>query len=252
MLVHLLNNAVKFTPEGGQISLHVTGDHDQEVVHFVVQDTGIGIATGDMAQLFKPFVQIDSRLSRLYEGAGLGLAIVARLTELHGGSIAVDSVEGKGSRFTLSLPWRPHSTAEDYSQGLDWAASRALPSEQAPLILLAEDNEATITMLQEYLQFQGYQVVVAHDGAEAIEQARKTHPALIVMDMQMPMLDGLEATRHIRTASDIADIPIILMTALTMPGDRERCLGAGASAYLSKPVSLRTLTRTIEQQLTRQ
>ena len=106
ILVNLLSNAVKFTPEGGEIGLQVLGDVEQQIVHFIVWDTGIGIAQENIGRLFQPFVQLDSSLSRQYAGTGLGLALVRRLAELHGGSVSVESEVGKGSRFTVSLPWR--------------------------------------------------------------------------------------------------------------------------------------------------
>jgi CheY-like chemotaxis protein len=118
-----------------------------------------------------------------------------------------------------------------------------------PVVLLAEDSEANITTVYDYLGARGYQVIVARNGAEAIARAREARPAIVLMDVQMPGMDGLEATRRIRAVDDLADVPIIALTALAMPGDRERCLAAGADEYLSKPVSLRSLARLIEAQL---
>jgi CheY-like chemotaxis protein len=119
----------------------------------------------------------------------------------------------------------------------------------SPVILLVEDNEANITTLFDYLRAKGYQIVVARDGAEALAHAREVRPALILMDIQLPGMDGLEATRHIRAEAALAMVPIIALTALVMPGDRERCFAAGANAYLSKPVRLRDLHMAIEAQL---
>ena len=118
--------------------------------------------------------------------------------------------------------------------------------------MLAEDSETNINTVSEYLAIKGYQVVVARNGAEAIERARETRPAVIVMDIQMPGMDGLEATRRIRADADLKKIPIIAMTALTMPGDRERCLEAGANEYVGKPISLKDLVRMIEEQCSKQ
>jgi CheY-like chemotaxis protein len=118
--------------------------------------------------------------------------------------------------------------------------------------LLAEDSEANINTVFEYLTIKGYQVVVARNGAEALERARETRPAVIVMDIQMPGMDGLEATRRVRADADLAKIPIIAMTALTMPGDRERCLEAGVNEYVGKPVSLKDLVRMIEEHCSKQ
>ena len=117
----------------------------------------------------------------------------------------------------------------------------------SPLLLLAEDNEANIKTLADYLEVKGYRVVVARTGVEAIKLARKVTPDMIVMDIQMPELDGLEATRRIRADAELMHIPIIAVTALAMPGDRERCLAAGANAYLSKPISLKALVSVLAE-----
>jgi len=253
ILVNLLANAVKFTPDGGAIGLEVLGDPVQQVVRFTVWDTGIGIAPEDRARLFQPFVQLDSRLARECIGTGLGLTLVYRMTEMHGGRVSVESAVGVGSHFTVALPW--HTAVE--AGGVHGIAEpdKEIPEQVAtavpPTILLAEGNEANITMLSEYLRIKGCYVVVARNGGEAIAQAHKVCPDLIVMDIRMPGMDGLEATRRIRADTDLADIPIIALTALAMPGDRERCLAAGANDYLSKPVRLQDLIATIAAHLHR-
>ena len=121
------------------------------------------------------------------------------------------------------------------------------PGREPPLVLLAEDNEAGSIALSDYLVAQGYEVIVALDGLEAVESARQNRPDIVLMDVQMPVLDGLEATRRIRSNPDLAEIPIIAMTALAMPGDRERCLAAGATDYISKPVDLSELLDLLER-----
>ncbi len=264
ILVNLLSNAVKFTPEKGQIGLDV--HTDEQMLSFTIWDTGIGIAPDDLQRLFQPFVQVDSSLSRMYEGTGLGLALVAELTQLHGGLVAVESEVGKGSRFTVSLPLR--AEPEDEQERTQAGAAVGVPSPAnvplladehepdlgrwgavAATILLAEDNQTNIDTLLDYLQMRNYRIVLARNGHEALEMARQLRPALILMDIQMPVMDGLEAMRHIRADSSLAHIPIIALTGLAMSGDRERCLQAGANDYLSKPVSLRELVRAIERQL---
>ena len=253
ILINLLTNAVKFTPEGGEIGLAVRGDREKQLVHLTVWDTGIGIAEEEMKRLFQPFVQLDSSLSRKYTGTGLGLVLVRRLVEMHGGSVAVESQEGKGSRFTVSLPWQEETApARPGSQGprsADEPASLGTTSAQ-PLILLAEDDELNVSVISDYLVVKGYRVIVASNGIEAIELTRKRKPSLILMDIQMPEVDGLETIRRLRADVDldVAATPIVALTALAMPGDQERCLEAGANAYQSKPVSLRDLVRTIEAQ----
>jgi PAS domain S-box-containing protein len=256
ILVNLLTNACKFTSEGGSVGLEVVGDVEAQVVRLAVWDTGIGIAAQDLERLFQPFVQLDSSLSRRYAGTGLGLALVQRLTELHGGGIIVESELGKGSKFTVSLPWRKveseTAAAERAMDGASRARQRTGKSAKgsSPLILLAEDNEDNITTVLDYLEEKAYRVIVARNGLEAIRRVRQDRPDVILMDIQMPELDGLEAIKRIRAGGKtMSEIPIIALTALAMPGDRERCLEAGASVYLSKPVSLRGLAEAVEIQL---
>ena len=379
VLVNLLSNAVKFTPEGGKVGLEVEANPDSEILQFRVIDTGIGIAPENIDKLFKPFVQLDSSLSRRYAGTGLGLALVRRIAELHGGSVCLESEIGKGSQFTITLPWReaakkilseteqaelqlpsihqalivedsdaaakhvarylgelgsaafihpqgegaveealrlnpevivldlllpnlsgwevlaqlkaePHTRnipvlvisvmdersralalgASEYllkpisRKQLQLALSKILSTEpkaagntalvvmpeqerELPLILLAEDNESNIATMMDYLEIQGYQVSLARNGIEAVQLAKQQKPDLILMDIQMPEMDGLEATRRIRTEADLNTIPIVAITALAMPGDREKCLAAGATDYLTKPVSLKKLASIISQ-----
>jgi CheY-like chemotaxis protein len=150
-------------------------------------------------------------------------------------------------------------TREDLRRALRAAGLGDAPATAAPApaaatgarVLLAEDNETSIEVMAEYLEHRGYHLVVARNGREAVERAMDTGPDIIVMDIQMPELDGLEATRRLRTVPHLAETPIIALTALAMPGDRERCLAAGASEYLTKPVSLRQLSATIDQLLQR-
>lgn len=381
VLINLLSNAVKFTPESGEVHLEVKGDSDGEILQFSVTDTGIGIASENMERLFKPFVQLDSSLSRRYAGTGLGLALVRRIVELHGGSVSLLSEIGKGSRFTVTLPWHeidsininaretektqwqlpniqqalivedseitakqvarylgeigtettihplgegsvdaalqfkpdiiildlllPNisglevlsqlkanpatkeipvlviSVVDERERALSLGASAYLlkplsrqefqlalsqifsqspqlsdrtalvvtspTAQKFPLILLAEDNESNISTMMDYLQIHGYQVNLARNGLEAVEMAKKQKPDLILMDIQMPEMDGLEATRWIRKEPNLVKIPIIALTALAMPGDREKCVIAGANEYLTKPIGLKNLMKIITQ-----
>lgn len=383
VLINLLSNAVKFTPEGGEVSIKVEVEPANEIVEFSVIDNGIGIASEDIHKLFKPFVQLDSSLSRSYSGTGLGLALVRRIVELHGGSVKLESQVGRGSRFSVSIPWKeqnlpieslpttgifcnisppnlyhalivedshpaahqiarylwelgavpiihpqgegtveqvvklkpdviildlllPHlsgwdvlaqlkadsrtqnipvliiSVVDERSRALTMGAgeylvkpisrqqfyaslNRILPNVDSfrpetglfatydklapPLILLAEDNEANISTVLDYLEVQGYRVILARNGIEAVQMAKTQKPDLILMDIQMPEMDGLEATRQIRFDGDTATIPIIAITSLAMPGDREKCLVAGVNEYLTKPVSLKNLMGAIAQYL---
>jgi signal transduction histidine kinase/CheY-like chemotaxis protein len=256
-LVNLLTNAVKFTPEGGQVTLEIHANEEEDLVQLSVIDTGMGISEQDLKQLFQPFVQVDSSLNRQFEGTGLGLVLVERLTDLHGGSVHVESDVGTGSRFTINLPWGQKLIAqlELIESGGKLEPKAQTPRASAPLeetsgegvVLLAEDNAANILTIGEYLEGHGYEVVKAHDGVEAIEKAQETNPQIILMDIQMPALDGLEAIRRLRVDPRFDSTPIIALTALAMPGDRERCLEAGASEYMSKPLSLKRLVKTINR-----
>ncbi len=377
VLVNLLTNAVKFTPEGGRIGLTVAEQEGGEAVRFTVWDTGIGIAEHDAAKLFHAFTQIDSGLSRAQEGTGLGLALVAKLVELHGGSVTLDSEPGRGSRFAVTLPLHTAPVAKPNAKPGDAASDRRhyrraliieddptsgsilenfltelgltsvvhlrgeeameaalrvrpdvilldilLPGESGwvvlaklkehpvtrdipvvvvsfvdeprksralgavahltkpvtraqlaaffqpgvaetarslppfvttpasrPLILLAEDNEANIETIGGYLEERGYGLHYATNGLVAVRFARQLHPALILMDIQMPVMDGLAAIREIRADPQFDATPIVALTALAMPGDRERCVAAGATDYMSKPVSLKALAVLVKRLL---
>ena len=256
ILLNLLNNAIKFTPKGGDVNLEICGNAEQGIIYFIVADTGIGIAEKDMQNMFKPFLQLDGGLNRAYEGTGLGLSLVYRLTDLHGGSVSVESELGKGTRFIVSLPWQ---------QITDTFTNNALSPKPQPskpastesssvgalkaLILLADDNLITLETVSDYLKAKGHQVILAYDGVQAFEKTVEENPDLILMDIQMPRMDGLEATRRIRATTEIATTPIIALTALAMSGDKERCLEAGVNDYLSKPVSFKKLMAVIEAQL---
>jgi PAS domain S-box-containing protein len=250
MLVNLLSNAVKFTEPGGRVCLEVNTDAEAGVIRFAIEDTGIGIPSAELARLFQPFIQLDSSLSRQHEGTGLGLALVRRLAEMHGGSVSVQSEVGKGSCFLLALPYHAPTPPEATNGPAPLPITAAEPPPAAVRILLAEDNEINIIAIGDYLQDRGYHVAVAHNGREALDMVAVSRPDVILMDIQMPDMDGLEATRRLRAMPNYVDTPIIALTALAMPGDRERCLAAGANEYLTKPVSLKGLVTTIQRWLT--
>jgi hypothetical protein len=255
VLINLLNNAVKFTPEGGQITLEVSQisqtlkSGDLEPQHFLriaVIDTGIGIAAENIPKLFQPFIQIDSALNRQYTGTGLGLSLVKRLVELHGGNVELTSELGVGSCFAIELP----ALAMCYTQETVTISSDPQPIhtqiKDAPLVLLAEDNQANILTISSYLEAKGYRIILAKDGLEAIAVAKLHHPDLILMDIQMPKMDGLESIKNIRLEPQLTKVPIIALTALAMTGDRDKCLEAGANDYLAKPIRLRALAQLIQ------
>ncbi|MBN8655294.1 MAG: PAS domain S-box protein [Anaerolineae bacterium] len=253
MLVNLLSNAVKFTPKDGSIGLEVHGDEAAGILYFTVWDTGIGISQQDLRLLFQPFVQLDAGLARGNQGTGLGLVLVSQMARLHGGSVSVESEPGKGSRFTISLPWlTAGGTGKLVRQEhplITKDSSSIRPKDETSTILIVDDTEAVTMLISDYLIQHGYQVIIAHDGYEGIARSAETRPDLILMDVMMPELDGFETTRRLRNKPDLADIPIIALTALAMAGDRERCIAAGMNDYLSKPVKLKELLDTIEHHL---
>jgi PAS domain S-box-containing protein len=255
MLVNLLSNAVKFTPEGGEVKLIIKADQEHDYLTFSVCDTGIGIAQEDIARLFKPFTQLDSGLDRQYAGSGLGLALVAKMAALHGGSVSVDSELNTGSCFTLSLPW--HSLKQD-SDAKDptHPVNKQLANLQAPQIngqaahvLVVDDTQHVLELLSDYLRNHGYQVTTAMSGRQALDILSNTSVDIILMDINMPDMDGYQTTQSIRQEPGLSAVPIIAVTALAMPGDKEHCLAVGMQDYLSKPVSLKKLLESINQQL---
>ena len=271
VLINLLSNAVKFTPAGGSIALDVRvidrqGDGGkldktnataiehiapapQQIV-FSIIDTGIGIAPEHMDKLFQSFVQIDSSLSRQYAGTGLGLALVKRIVEMHGGTVSAQSELNRGSCFTVALPFYPSaeiivppSLPVDYPLTIN---PEPTPAGQKAVILVVEDNQANMETTIGYLKSRGYRPIEAVNGHMAIDLAQIHHPDIILMDIQMPNMDGFTAIRQIRQMPECAEIPIVALTALAMPLDRQKCLDAGANEYVTKPVKLSQLVAMIE------
>ena len=378
MLVNLLSNAVKFTAEGGELGLEVAVDEARRAADFTVWDRGIGIRSEDLGKLFQPFVQIDSSLARQYSGTGLGLSLVRRMAELHGGGVALESEPGKGSRFTIRIPLAeeperheaplregPDPThalviednqidGEWYSQVLDGiglpsvvhptikgaldlavrlqpgavildlhlpdgfgldllkelkadSRTRHIPvvvasieerqgeslrlgaatclvkpfsreelqlalrkaagtvetrepvlvvdaNRNKPLVLLADDNEMVLETLGDFLQSRGWDLVMVRSGTELLDRAPELEPDLLLVDIQMPGLDGMETVRRLRALDlpRLARVPAIAVTALAMTGDRERCLEAGFDEYVSKPVELLRLDGLMRDLLERE
>ncbi len=255
MLINLLSNAVKFTPRGGSVELNVKSDSTKQLMIFEVTDTGIGIAPEQVDNLFKPFVQVDSSLAKRYSGTGLGLALVRRIVELHQGTVTVKSTLGQGSCFSVTLPWKPTCLPSEISKlsppsslPLD-LTTQSQPVPNRATILLVEDNADNLETLKAYLDLKGFDVMVARNGYEAVQISRTQPVELILMDIQMPDLDGLEAIRRIRTDERGKSIPILAVTALAMQGDREKCIAAGADDYISKPVSPVKLVGSIRKYL---
>jgi len=247
-LINLLSNAVKFTPNGGSVTLQV--EQVGAWLNFHVIDTGIGIDPGDRHKLFQPFTQLDSQLNRQYEGTGLGLALVKRIAELHQGTISFTSVPQQGSHFTLAIPYKPIS---EISESPTVAGENNHPppvaAPKAVRLLIADDDPNMVAALQDYLSARGYDLCFADKGPTAIDQIYQEHPDLVIMDIQRPIMDGLNTITYIRHDPSLQGLPIIVVTASAMPQEREQCLAAGATDYLSKPIKLSQLDRLIRSLL---
>jgi PAS domain S-box len=246
VLSNLVGNAVKFTDEGF-VEMRVRMiEHTEKIarLEFSVTDTGIGISEADQGRLFDVFSQLEPSLSKRHRGTGLGLAISKRLVEMMGGEISVRSREGEGSCFTflIELPF-----AESAAETME--AERESVTQEGRRILLAEDNELNQEFLTFFLKDAGHTVRVACNGHEVLTALREETFDLVLMDIQMPEMDGLEATTHIRAGETAAprDIFIVALTAYAMKGDRERMLRAGMDDYLSKPVDMEKLYKIISR-----
>jgi len=258
VLINLLSNAVKFTMEGGKISLEVSSiSHSDELLgmknylQIAITDTGIGISPENINKLFQPFIQINSALNRKYEGTGLGLALVKQIVELHGGMVGLTSEIGVGSCFTISLPYVDDLTAAPKLNTQAELTSKPSPPnrDRKFSILIADDNAANTATMSSYLEAHGYRLLIANNGLESIAIAQKELPHLILMDIQMPIMDGLEVIQKMRQIPSLVDIPIIALTALAMTGDLDRCMAAGANEYMPKPVKLKVLAQMIQRLL---
>ena len=218
MLYNLLSNAIKFTPTGGKVLVEATlqGDH----VQTTVRDSGIGIPKELQHKIFGPFYQVQSASNREYPGTGLGLALTKRLVELHGGQIGFDSAPGAGTTFTVQMPLRP------------------LRSHRSR-ILVVEDNPSNLDLARMVLEGNGFTVDTATTGAEGLQKARHLQPDLILMDLQLPGVDGLAATRQLKADPATARIPVVALTANALKGSEEEAIAAGCSGYIPKPIELK-------------
>ena len=249
VLLNLLGNAIKFT-ETGEVSLHVTNQGDAAVptaLLFTVSDTGIGIPAEKLDRVFERFTQADSSTTRRFGGSGLGLTISRRLVELMGGRIWVESTVGQGSVFAFAVPFEISTDADRRISSPKGAEPE--PPLMALRILLAEDSPDNCLITLAYLEDTPYQVEIADNGAIACEMFIAGRYDLILMDRQMPVMDGLTATRAIRAWEQQHHrvlTPIVALTASALKGDREKCLAAGCTAFLTKPIRQDVLLQAIK------
>ena len=235
------------------MSLEVTEDEEADILTFAVADTGPGIPKAQMNRLFEPFVQLYSGNSRKQDGSGLGLSLARELTQIHGGFIDVFSDEGVGSRFSVTLPRgdvgrTPLAPREPEAQA-NLNDSPTTISLESRAILVVDDHLKNQQLVRDFLVSRNYEVLTASDGKSAVERALFAQPDLVLMDIQMPGMDGFEAIRLIRRDPTGRYIPIIAMTAMAMEGDRETCIDAGANDYISKPIRLNELATMIEHHI---
>ena len=248
ILLNLGNNALKFTEEG-EVSIQANLRHflgGEAVLDFSVSDTGIGIPPDKLDVIFDRFSQVDSSTTRKYGGTGLGLAIASQLSRLLGGEMHVESELGKGSKFHLTARFRLGRPVEatDNSTAEPTATTVGLKGLK---ILLAEDNPFNQAVAVEVLKKQGCEVVVAATGREAVQVFDADRFDVVLMDVEMPDLDGFEATRIIREKETSTRVPIIAQTAHAFVADRERCLAAGMDEYIAKPINVNVLVKLLER-----
>jgi signal transduction histidine kinase/DNA-binding NarL/FixJ family response regulator/HPt (histidine-containing phosphotransfer) domain-containing protein len=245
VLLNLVSNALKFTSNGTvSVSVCEFRSGSTDMLRFEVSDNGIGIDDDGVEKLFKPFSQVDSTITRRFGGTGLGLAISKEIVERLGGKIGVKSKKGRGSTFWFEIPAQ-HAVLETANEG---GASPGLGVLPKLNVLLVEDNKVNQEVAAGFLRHLGQSITVANDGVEAINIVRDSDFQLVFMDMQMPNMDGIEATRHIRCLSGARGrVPVVGVTANASEDDRRLCKEAGMNGFQSKPISLAQLRNAISQ-----
>jgi CheY-like chemotaxis protein/anti-sigma regulatory factor (Ser/Thr protein kinase) len=248
IVTNLVGNAIKFTPQGGVVVelSREPGDgvHEGRVV-IAVQDTGIGIDAAQLARIFEPFEQADASVAQRFGGTGLGLPITRSLARLMGGDVSVRSAPGEGSRFEAVLDLPPGRPPQD--DGLLPRAEGVAPT-RALALLLAEDNDVNVLVLEGMLVPLGHRITRVSDGAQALQALQAGQFDLVLMDMLMPVLDGLSATRQwraVEAAEGRARTPIVALTASAAASDAQQALAAGCDAHLTKPLSLAALLQAL-------
>lgn len=232
VLLNLLSNAIKFTPSGGSVRVEVRSTGSEAEI--VVSDTGVGIPNDELEKIFEPFHQVDSSMARARDGSGLGLTLSARLIDLHGGDIIVNSEMDKGSQFIVTWPLakegvansKPRIRSDLVADSADFAGTR---------VLVAEDNPNNMILMVDLLTAVGCTVIEATDGREALDMAQLERPDLMLLDVQLPVMDGIAVVTAIRSIADLESLPILAVTAQAKTEDEQRILAAGCDAYLAKP-----------------
>ncbi len=246
-LINLVSNAIKFTEEGHiHVNVSLQDDESKPHIRFDVEDTGIGIAEDRLDHVFELFTQADGSHTRKYGGTGLGLAITKRLAEILNGRITVESVEGRGSVFSLILPVgvesRKMTQMDRHNLSEEIQAEQQEPQFRGR-VLVAEDTATNQVLIKSLLKRFGLEVTIAEDGREAVDAVLEKSYDLVFMDMQMPNMNGYEATKAIRRNG--REIPIIALTAYALKGDDTKCIEAGCNDYVSKPIDRKELTRVL-------
>lgn len=255
IVMNLLSNAVKFTPAGGSVHLDVrkTG----QSLTITVSDTGIGLRPEDQERIFLPFEQVDSSLSRNEQGAGLGLALARKLVELHDGKITAESNGvNLGSAFRVTLPLMV-AECDDQNSKEDRSLIQVEDSGQIischkglrPKVLVVEDNESNMRLIIDLLEARGFCVTPVFSAEEAIKRLESEKPSVVLMDISLPGIDGLTATKMIKNDAAYADIPVIAITAHAMRENENKAMEAGCDAYLLKPLDTNLLYSTLERLL---
>ena len=249
ILLNLLTNALKFTPMDGRVEICAVNVGDSGV-RIEVRDTGIGIAEDKIDKIFFEFYQAENVIDEQLGGTGIGLALTRRLVELHGGEIGVEIKLGKGSTFWFTLPLKklPRNESSEQKEVEEVLKENGV-TPKGRRILIAEDNEHNLAMAIEMLDAHNHQVVVARNGQEAVEMAKLHKPELILMDIRMPVMNGLEATQKLRAIPEFVNTPIIAMTASTGSEAEKTYLAKGCTAHLAKPVHLKQLYAILKKYL---
>ncbi|MEB3174310.1 MAG: ATP-binding protein, partial [Cyanobacteriota bacterium] len=248
-LINLLTNAVKFTPEGGRVTLSAQLAEDPQFLRLTVADTGIGIAPENQKQLFQPFRQIDSALNRKYEGTGLGLALVKRIIDLHDGQVTLESEVGVGSSFSLLLPWGDEQVTQAEWATLPSLSAGPLPAPRQPSLLLSDSHSGSLESLGNYLEEKGYRLLKVERQEETLRLAQSKKPDLIILGISAPAKEGLAIIKGLRKLEGLETLPIIVLGGTNLDLEGERILAAGATDYLTKPFKLIDVSSLVQKNL---